>query len=525
MRVALLALAGLFLAPGALAQGVCTNGTATLDGVNYPCDRVDVLSRVGPVGINAGPFRAPRLNDIWGWTDPDNGDEYALVGTTRGTVFVDVSVPEAPRVLGRIAATNAASEDYSTWRDIKVYQDHAFIVADGTSFSHGMQVFDLTRLRGLSEDPSRDIEPDVLYEAVFSAHNIVINEDTGFAYAVGGRFTPGSGIPNSCVGAGFHAIDISDPLNPTFAGCFSDAGEDTSPVVAPGYTHDAQCVVYDGPDTDYTGQEICFAANEDVVTIFDATDKANAVTISQAAYPQWAYMHQGWLTEDRRHFIANDELDESNGFVATQRSLVFNVEDLDNPEFEFAYDSGITSIDHNLYIRGGLSYQSNYEAGLRIVDVSDVASGTMTEVAFFDTFPQRTQISGGGQWSNYPYFASGIVIASDQNNGLFVLRPDPALLVDSGATPAPSASALSLPRPNPTAGTSELTLSVDAAQTVRAEVFDVSGRRVATLFDGAAAPGADVTLTVEGASLPAGVYLVRVQGETFDAAQRLTIAR
>ena len=523
MRLALLALCGLVLSPAALAQaGVCTGGVATLNGVSYDCDRVDILSNVGPLGSD-GPFRSGALNDIWGWTDPANGDEYALVGTRSGVVFVDVSAPEAPRVLGKMLTTRFNDNNFSTWRDVKVYQDHAFVVADAMQLPHGMQVLDLTTLRGLSEDPERDIEPTAVYTPVFDAHNIVINEDSGYAYAVGGRITPGSpGIPNDCNPAGFHAIDISTPTAPTFAGCFSDIALESGPRT-PGYTHDAQCVTYTGPDADHAGDEICIGANEDVVTVFNVEDKDNVVILSQTAYPGFSYTHQGWLTEDQRYFLANDELDENNTGNA-QRTLVLNMTDLDSPDFEFAYDSGLPVIDHNLYIDGDFAYESNYEAGLRILDVSGVAGGAITEAAFFDTYPQSNQISFSGTWSNYPYFDSGIVIVSDINNGLFVLRPDGSLFVDAADAPS-AASALSAPRPNPTAGTAELTLSVETAQAVRAEVYDVSGRRVATLFAGTATPGADVLLTVDGAELPAGVYVIRVQGETFDASQRLTLTR
>ena len=388
-------------------ETLCEDGKAG----DFDCSNVDLLAHMP---LDLFDSETTRGNDIWGWTDETNGDEYALVGLDNGTAFVDISTPTAPVYVGFLPTETTAT----TWRDIKTYADHAYVVSEAQG--HGIQVFDLTRLRNHSGDPQR-FTADMVYKGVSNVHNIVIDEESGFAYAVGAT-SVGDDLPAECSAPGFHAVDIRDPKNPTFAGCFSDALQDASPRT-PGYTHDAQCLVYDGPDADYVGRQLCIASNEDVVTIFDVEDKSDVKMVSQAAYPRDAYTHQGWLTEDHRYFLANDELDEMNGLVSTQRTLVFDFLDLDNPEFAFAHDSGITVIDHNLYMVGNLSYQSNYEAGLRIVDVSEIAEGRLKEVGYFDTYPEGQEIRFGGQWSNFPYFGSGTVIANDGANGLFVLRP------------------------------------------------------------------------------------------------------
>ncbi|WP_420456836.1 choice-of-anchor B family protein [Rubrivirga sp.] len=529
LRSVLVALA-LVAAPAPQAQDAraeCLNGVAALPDVGaFPCSRVDLVGYLSVASFaTPGSPAATGHNDIWGWTDPETGVEYALVGTYNGTGFVDLSDPQFPRVVGKLPSSN---ERTPVWRDIKVYRDHAFIVADNAR-DHGMQVFDLTRLRGVTGD-AVTFEPDTVYTGIRSAHNVVIDEETGFAYAVGFRYPEGKraelGLPAACDAPGFHAVDIRDPKNPTFAACFSDAAVDPSPVSSPGYTHDAQCVVYRGPDADYQGRELCFAANEDVVTVFDVTDKAAVSIITQASYPLPAYTHQGWLTEDHRFFLADDELDELNGLVATQRTIVLDFADLDDPEVSFVYDSGNRSIDHNQYVRGRYSFQSNYETGLRIVDLSQIADGTMTEAAFFDTFPPSDRVSFDGQWSNYPYFGSGLVVANDDTFGLFVLRPAASLDVDRIDGPAlPEGYSLSPPRPNPTAVGARLALRVDRAQAVRADLFDVAGRRVAAVYEGPAGPGAEVVLAVSGDGLPAGVYVVRVVGETFEASRRVVLTR
>ena len=363
---------------------------------DYPCSHVTLLSH-----IDLPTMGAQSGNDVWGWTDSVTGKEYALMGLAGGTAFVDISDPTTPVYLGKLPTHTVAT----IWRDIKVYGDYAFIVSEADG--HGMQVFDLAHLRDVAPTQGPvEFEADAHYDRVGQVHNVAINEATGLAIIVGNRESEG------CAG-GLHLVDVTSPLNPTFEGCFGDDG----------YTHDVQCVIYDGPDADYAGNEICFASNEDTVTIVDVTDRANPVEISQALYPNPAYTHQGWLTEDHRYFIGNDELDEQR-FGNNTRTLIFDVSDLDSPEFIAPYLSEYPSIDHNLYVRGDAVYEANYRIGLRILDASNVGDGEMTETAYFDTFPTDNSNQFGGAWSTYPYFESGTVLISDMQSGLFVVRPE-----------------------------------------------------------------------------------------------------
>ncbi|MDH3402473.1 MAG: choice-of-anchor B family protein [Acidobacteriota bacterium] len=383
--------------PYALEAAVaCTDGTADI----FPCDAVDLLSFLPLSAIGGGSG-----NDLWGWQDPVTGTEYALVGRSNGTAFVDLSDPENPVYVGNLPTHTGNS----SWRDIKVYADHAFVVSDSNS-NHGVQVFDLTQLRAVTNPPVTFPET-AHYPGFGSAHNIAINEDTGFAYAIG------SGTCNG----GPHMIDVSTPTSPAGVGC---VGSD-------GYTHDTQCVVYHGPDAEHVGREICFNSNEDTVTIVDVTDKANPVQLSRNGYTDHGYTHQGWLTADHRHFIHDDELDEIfNGHMT--RTYTWDVSDLDQPVLAGFWDGEADSIDHNQYIKGEYTYQANYTRGLRILRLLDPSTGSLEEAAFFDTFPESDAQDFSGAWSTYPFFASGIVLVSDISRGLFVLRPLVGPLFEDG---------------------------------------------------------------------------------------------
>ena len=386
----------------------CDEGRAR----DFECDQVDILSFVPLADIGAD--RGIEINDVWGWTDPESGREYALVGLENATSFVEVTDPAAPLYLGRMMMPETANR--SVWRDIKVYSNHAFVVSDGAG-AHGMQVFDLTRLREVEDDP-RDFEADAHYDEIASAHNIVINEATGFAYSVGG-----GGGGETC-GGGLHMIDVREPKNPTFAGCFAHEGTGRR---GTGYTHDALCVVYAGPDADYADREICFGANETAVSIADVTEKSSPVAISRADYadPGPSYTHQGWITDDHRFLYVGDEGDEGSLARAGTplpgtRTVILDVSDLDDPVHVGQYYGETGSTDHNMYVVGDLLYQSNYTSGLRILDISDPTAPR--EVGFIDTVPYDEGVSMSGSWSNYPFFASGTVLVTSGREGLFVVR-------------------------------------------------------------------------------------------------------
>ena len=385
----------------------CEDGEAA----GFDCDHVDLLSFVPWEEL--GGARGARLNDVWGWTDPETGREYAIVCLMDGTSFVDVTDPSNPRFLGNLPMTEGSRAN--TWRDAKVFNNHAFIVADGAG-EHGMQVFDLTRLRDVTE--SEVFEADALYTGITSSHNVAINEATGFAYLVG------SSGEESC-GGGSHMVDINDPLNPVFAGCFAHPNTGRR---GTGSSHDAQCVIYHGPDEDYRDREICVNSNETALSVADVTDKDNPVAVASAAYPNVAYAHQGWLTEDHRYFYSNDELDEVNGLVEATRTLIWDLEDLDDPLLLTEYFSPTQATDHNLYIRGNRLYMTNNRAGLRVLDISDPENPV--EVGHFDTTPWSNDEAGfDGTWSVYPYFESGTVLLSSRREGLFIVKPRPRPLI------------------------------------------------------------------------------------------------
>lgn len=360
-----------------------------LNGVKYPCLNTDLLSFLSFADLGCPGAQG---NDVWGWSN--DGRDFAIFGCTSGTSFVEITHPENPQTIGFLPTTSVSS----TWRDIKVFSNHAFIVSEARN--HGMQVFDLTRLLNETRSgPANVYTADTVYYDEMgttnqrSTHNINCNEESGYCYLVGCR---------TCAG-GLLMVNVQEPKNPVYAGCFADDG----------YTHDTQCVNYRGPDHRFQNREICFASNEDSLTIVDVTNKTNPVMLSRTPYYGVSYCHQAWLSENQAFLFMDDELDEMyNTFDTTKKTVtyVWDVSDLTEPLNFATFQSPVQSIDHNQYTRGNHVYQANYASGLRIwrgVATAQNSPNWKPElIGFFDVHPDSDVAEFYGSWSVYPYYTS-----------------------------------------------------------------------------------------------------------------------
>ncbi|TQV90664.1 hypothetical protein V2A60_006876 [Cordyceps javanica] len=402
---------GLFDVDRYAVQGAtkCSNGKAG----EYSCRNVDLAGFLRHQDTGSGDREG---NDIWAWTSSSSGREFGIVGQTDGTAFVEVLSDGSLQYVGRLPTQTVPS----TWRDIKVLGDHAYIGAE--SPDHGLQIFDLNKL--LSIDPENpktfNISTDLTahYNEFGSSHNIVVHDTTNTISAVGTK-------PKDGCNAGLWMIDVSDPSKPKKSGCVSNDG----------YVHDAQCVIYSGPDQKFNGREICFNYNEDTLTIVDITERSSPKQLSRTTYKGATYTHQGWLADkEMRYLLLDDELDEmqKTGPAANQKTTTYIVDiaDLSKPVFSGLYQSPVKSIDHNQYVVNGLSYQSNYGSGLRIVDVSSVVEdptgASFKEAGFFDVHPEDDGRGGEatfhGSWSVYPWLKSGYILINSIERGVYSVK-------------------------------------------------------------------------------------------------------
>ena len=325
-----------------------------------------------------GSIDYPLTNgiDIWGYVDSSD-NEYAIVGLRDGVSFVDVTDPTNPDEKFFI------SDIYSVWRDIKTWNNYAYVTTESDT---GLLIIDLNDLSGSTYWHVKDFISDNSNDTIHfeAAHNLFIDEN-GIAYIFGASNPPGQSIPPN----GAIILDLnSDPINPTYLGNWNDH-----------YIHDgmvrndtlwAACVYY--------GSAFCI----------DVLDKSSPSTIASVNTPN-SFTHNVWPSDDGNYIYTTDE--QGGAFVTA-----YNVEDLNNiyEVDRLQTNPGSNSIPHNSFVDGNFLVTSYYTNGTVVYDITH--PDNMVEVAYYDSY-----LGSGwgfyGCWGTYPYLPSGNIISSDVNSG------------------------------------------------------------------------------------------------------------
>ncbi|KAJ4410359.1 hypothetical protein N0V91_001843 [Didymella pomorum] len=394
----------------------------------FKCNNVDLYhflphSQLGSVG---------QGSSSWGWTSED-GREFVAIGQFDGTAFAEISSEGKLVYLGRLPQYDPVG---SRWREIRILRDYAVIGSE--AINSGVQVFDMKKILDLDpEHPHNFTQEDLTGYwnelPVGRTHNIVVNQELNYAMAVGsvgGNETIRVRGDLPCRG-GLIFLNMTDPSNVFSPGCA--AGD--------GYVHDAECLVYRGPDKRYYGRDICYGYNEDTLTIYDVTNKNGNVTniISITSYPGAEYVHQGVVNNEQwqEYIFLDDEFDERDAKVGPMTqglptTHIFDIRDLENPHYSGNFEGKRRAIDHNQYVVDGYLYQSNYGAGLTVFDISsitkDPSGDSICEAGFFDIHPEDDELEGGGtvaflgSWSSYANFKSGFIFVHTIERGSFVVK-------------------------------------------------------------------------------------------------------
>jgi choice-of-anchor B domain-containing protein len=386
---------------------VCVNGFAG----DHACQNMDLLAHVPLSSFSTNPSAA---NDVWGFYDVNDGKEYAILGLRNGVGVVEVTDPEAPRMVGSV------SSESTSWRDIKVYQhfnrvtarwdSYAYVTADSASV--GTMIVDLRSL-------PNEISVAASDNSDISAHNVYLsNVDYSLGVALNGvdPFLHIAGSNRN--GGAFNTYRLDNPVEPESvysneSSSRTNYSHDVSSMVVTDDRKDTQCVAA-GPHC-----EIFFDFNEDNFQIWDKTQNSAPSRLSTTSYPKVSYVHSGWYTEDKQVVLVHDELDEMDyGLNSTVR--LFELSDFGSPSLLSTWTGPTGAIDHNGFVRGNRYYMSNYTRGVTVLDISDTSNPV--DIGFFDTFPVSDNTSFNGAWGVYPYLPSGVVLVSDISSGLYIVR-------------------------------------------------------------------------------------------------------
>lgn len=318
-------------------------------------------------------------NDIWGWTSPETGIEYALVGLLDGLSIVSLEDKENPVEVARIPG------DTSTWRDIKTWKSFAYVTTDQSGTNEGVTVIDLSNLP--ESAPFYRWRPAVGdFDELRTCHNIYIDE-SGYAYLAGCNINNG----------GMLILNVDTPTGePEYVA----AGP-------PVYAHDVYVM---------NGHMYASELFEGQMAIYDVSDKQNLQLLGTQPTP-FSFTHNIWVNDDETVAFTTDEV--ANAPVAAYDITDFGeIEELDQYRPAATLGSGV--IPHNVHVWNDYLLISYYTDGAKIVDASRPSN--LIEVGSFDTWLGP---DGGfnGAWGLFPYFPSRTVAVSDINNGLYVLEP------------------------------------------------------------------------------------------------------
>ena len=487
-----------------LATAAASTGSTQLDGLDPEATyalRLELLDAGGTVLASVSTSAQPRISsgieaassinpnragnstygDVWGYTAAD-GTEYALLaGRGAGLSILDITnaPASAPVEVGFVPLATDASDS----KDVKVYDHYAYLVNE----TGPIQIIDIETPASPSQVGTLDTQPNV---SGGGAHNVAVFN--GHLWVTGGRQSGNAGV---------RVYDVrTTPEAPVFVGEFKPTH------FASPYYHDFEVKgnYAFGPGIYNDGMDI-----------LDVSDPANITLVNTFSYPGSSIgPHNTCTSEDGNTLYVGDEVGAAGNWTR-----IFDISDVTNVELVGSIIVDEEAVVHNCYTKDNVLYIAHYTEGLRIFDIENPHAPA--EIAFYDTYLQPGY-GFRGAWSVYPYFASGKLIVSDMQSGLFVITPDASVVADEKG-PEPGAT-LSV-APNPTRGQTALRLQLDAPAPVRLSVFDVRGRELRVLLDEPV--GTDRQhVDLDTSTLAPGVYMVRlvVDGQA-PVSQMLTVVR
>ncbi len=433
-------------------------------------------------------------NEVWGYAI--NGQEYAIIGSTSGTHFINVTDPTNP--VEDFFVEGASAGDHIVHRDFHDYNGYLFSAAgEGNST---LQIIDMSDLPN-SIDVTYDSN-----ESFSTSHNIFIDEDRGILYGLAMQ----GGSPGY---SALRLIDINDPLNPVYLAEYNNLAG-----VQFGHVHDAY--VRDG--------KAFLNCGNDGLAIVDFTDPLNPIGLgSLTSYPESGYNHSGWTNDACTHYFFADE----TWGTAIKSVDITDPTDLEvNALFDAGSDSPF-SIAHNQIVACDILYSSYYYDGVQAWDISDPENPA--RIMYYQTSSRTHDNNYEGAWGVYPFLPSGNLLVSDMQEGLFIFES-----IDSGCDPKANIKECFAPVgtndlneyvtnleifPQPTTHELNLTLAIDKTSDATVEVVNLSGQLVQSLITTNLVQGENTFTFGLNKNIASGMYVLRIRGEQLNIARKIIV--
>ncbi len=458
----------------------------SLTAQNYPQQNISFLGNWNNNPAQpAEPTYGIKYQGICGWADTTNGREYAIMGTSTGTQFIDITVPTNPVGVDYIPAAHGNL----IWHEIKTWNQYAYIVSDDS----GPNTFIIVDMSYLPDSVHILRNDNVFFER---CHTLFVDGD----YLYGGSVTGANG--NFFYSMAVYDLSV-DPVNPPLLRALNQD--------YPGIDHVHDMFVRN--DTVYAS---CGFEGFGIYKFNSTTNQQFDQLAVLTSYPEQGYNHSSYLTADGNTLIFMDEVPQGRAI----KSL--DVSNFGNLTINQIFRSHTGNTPHNPYIIGNdILVAANYTDGVQIFNISNHSDCIIA--GYFDTdtlvnaptYPANMVYHGC--WGADPYLPSGNLIVSDMQNGLFVLDMSQALI--NGTNEIQQASMSIDAYPNPFNTNFGMSMRLDRAQKVTYTVYDNAGRIV--IQHSQSLPSGTSILEVEAEGLAAGIYSVKVEGETFSGSSRL----
>lgn len=449
----------------------------------YSSQNISLLSHwYNPAEI-AEPQLGIKYQGVWGWVDVYDGKEYAIIGSSSGTYIIDVSVPTAPVVRDYVAGRR----DQCIWREYKTYGNYLYASSDDAS-PNSFQIIDLSYL----PDSVHVVHDDVtIFER---AHTLFIDGDKLYCGSV-----------TMPTGNGYYSMAVYSLANPESPLLLRTLNQDDSTI---SFAHD----MFVRNDTVYAscGYQGLFIYKLNADTTF-------SLISSLTSYPSQGYNHSSFLTPDGQTLIFCDEVPRD------MPVKLIDVGDLQNISVESTFKSNEGATPHNPYIFGtNKAVIAYYQDGIQIYDIGNPAAPSRT--GYFDTDtldgPNNSYNPSGtayhGCWGAFVDLPSGILLASDMQNGLFVLNADIALGINESKNSAANKVTLF---PNPSEKNVSVMMQLKSRDEILIEVFDITGRKLIVKKE--AMLSGNTTKLINTEQLTPGVYILKISGKEINYSQQL----